>query len=84
MTTHTQTLHRGTASGGYVQPICSCGWHGVSRPTQRSIEVFALAERDAKDHGYRHDNGLGFFDYEKGWQGYRGMSFEGASPYGKA
>jgi hypothetical protein len=70
MTTDTQpaaTVYQ-NFQRGYVQPRCECGWKGVARSLRGTIEVHDLAARDAKDHTYRHANGLGWFDYEKGWQ----------------
>jgi hypothetical protein len=50
----------------YVSPKCSCGWTGVNYPT-RTVEGQQLAERDAADHAYAHEHGLGWFDYLHGW-----------------
>jgi hypothetical protein len=60
----TQSVKR--LNGSYVQAQCSCGWTGVLR-TIRTVEGWSIAERDAKEHGYCHENGLGWFDYSKGW-----------------
>lgn len=44
---------------GYIQPRCECGWKGMAYALNRpSIEMHDLAARDAKDHNYRHVNGL--------------------------
>lgn len=49
------------------RPVCSCGWRGILYRRDASIEYRRLAERDAADHGWCHDNGKGWFDYFLGW-----------------
>lgn len=54
------------AGGGYVRPVCPCGWVGVTYST-RVVEGHTLAVRDARDHEWAHEHGAGWFDYLRGW-----------------
>jgi hypothetical protein len=41
---------------GHVQAFCDCGWTGKLYPT-RMTDGYAMADKDAHDHGSAHING---------------------------
>lgn len=47
---HATSIKR--VNSNYVQPQCGCGWRGHLTPIQ-TVEGWALAERDVKDHLFR-------------------------------
>lgn len=66
MPTMSETRVLTSPLGVYCQPVHDGCWQGVSRST-RTVEAYALAERDAREHDAAHASGAGWFDYLRGW-----------------